>query len=86
MIAKQQPSAGQDAMTAQRADDSGDSPPNGIEITEEMVSAGEKFLRESGYLLYESEGGVTLLIRELLSRCLSQSNPCENRRSHAERG
>jgi hypothetical protein len=44
---------------------------SGAEITAEMVEAGVRILLESGYLRYEFEGGVRLLIRDILSACLS---------------
>jgi hypothetical protein len=63
-----------------------DRPAVEIEITEEMVAAGARRLIESGYLLYDSEDGVRLLIREILSLCLSEANPDENRQRRGERG
>ena len=52
-----------------------------IEITEEMISVGARHLIDSGYLLYDTKDGVRLLIREILSLCLSGPNLCENQQS-----
>lgn len=53
------------------ADDAGGA--GAPEITDEMIDAGTDVLIESGYLAFDRRDGVRLLMRAILSACLSRA-------------